>query len=175
MKELSLGSITVSGWLDINDEAEIEVSNGDYTSSSEWIGRKGESVKSLKLKEPVSKPPKPSDTVYAIGVLESKHGWLAPDGIFYPCKYGDHEWFSTNEHLPTVRFVPEKSRSYDTDGQLLQRCGWIQVTKCRFNHPRHLSIDDDFPVPKEQFKTINDYLSLHNEEDILHYCFRVNN
>ncbi len=132
----------------------------------------GLTSKKVVLKAPSMTPPVPSGIEYQSGLLNNEQGWLAPDGSFYPCAYGAHGAEAKQIHLPGVSFVPTKG-TFETYPDLLQRCGWIQITGRVPYFPSYLRLDEFFPVTKAQFVFINDYLHYHGSTDILHFNFRI--
>lgn len=134
--------------------------------------RNREEQNKYKAKTPKKVPPKPSDTKYKEGNLESPHGWLDLKGIFYPCKYGDHDWMAEHEHMKPGEYEKEqcnvnrKNHWFITPTQLLESKGWIKIQKKLFCIPDDVGIEDEWFVTNEQFRFINDYLAFNGVDCI---------
>lgn len=130
--------------------------------------------KPIILIPPKTVPPEPSGHSYPEGLLDKQHGWLDPKGWYYPCSYGDHEGEAEVVHSLTIENC-KLEKYMDTYSIILERNGWVKINCTSIFYPDHVKMDDAFPVTKEQFKFINDFLHHHKRDCLRCYDFRVKN
>lgn len=129
--------------------------------------------KPITLKEPPKVPPVGSGTEYPNGLMEDC-GWLDPKGWYHWCMYGEHDNHAVDHLEKNCGGFHQKHWS-DTPTIILERHGWIKLQRGNVFYPDHVKMDDAFPVTKEQFRFLQDYLIHHGEDNMYHYEFRVKN
>ncbi len=101
-------------------------------------------------------PITPSDPIYS-------QGWVAPNGLFYPCSYGEHDRLATRitaclmEMLGSTRFLEEQ--------------GWLRITSSSVGYtkqppptPEQLNTLVDLASQSDDWKdNLLDFVQLHSD------------
>lgn len=88
--------------------------------------------------------------------LNTSAGWLSPQGKLFPCKYGDHSYWSKFIFKATQG---EKARSFDCE-EALYRLGWQKLQSYQW-----VSLyKNDWRVSQKQYDLIEEYCQLHDKK-----------